>query len=175
MAIYQYKDFRPEIGEGCYIADSAEVIGNVVLGASCYVGPGAIIRGDYGRIVIGEGVSVEENCVIHARPGETATIGNRVTIGHGAIIHTPKLIHDFCVIGMQSVVSDFTILGEWTAVGEGAVVRNNQEIPAGSIAVGVPAKVIGQVSEEYKLQWTGYKQKYVDLANTYRDDLKKIS
>ena len=75
MAIYEYKGMRPTIGEDCYIAEYAEVIGNVSLGDGIYVGPGAKIRGDFGTIEIGRGTAVEENCVIHARPGDTCRIG----------------------------------------------------------------------------------------------------
>lgn len=174
MAVFRYKGKTPSVAEGVYIADSAEVIGDVKIGRGCYIGPGAKIRGDYGRIVIGDEVAVEENCVIHARPGEVATIGDYVTLGHSCVIHTPKQIGNYSVIGMGAVVSDFTTLGEWAVVGEGAVVRNGQEIPAGRIAVGVPAKIIGDVSDEYKAQWTEYKRIYVELARTYRESLERI-
>lgn len=174
MATYEYKGKKPTIGNNCYIADSAEVIGDVTLGEGCYVGPGAILRGDYGTIVIGDRVGVEEGVIVHARPGERATIGNDVTLGHGAIIHNVTLIDDFAVIGMGSVVSDYSSVGRWAAIGEGAVVRNKQEIPAESIAVGIPAKIIGNVSDEYKERWSHFKGVYVELAHTYRDNLKRI-
>ena len=174
MSLYEYKRKRPKAGSNCYIADSAEVIGDVTLGDGCYVGPGAIVRGDYGRIIIGNFTSVEENVTIHARPGETATIGSHVTLGHGAIIHNVTLIDDFAVIGMGAVVSDYAKVGVWAAIGEGAVVRNKQEIPAESISVGVPAKVIGTINENYKAQWTKFKNIYIEIAKTYRNDLKKL-
>jgi carbonic anhydrase/acetyltransferase-like protein (isoleucine patch superfamily) len=174
MAIYEYKGKRPKTGNDCYIAESAEVIGDVTIGDGCYIGPGAKIRGDYGKIVIGDRTAVEENCVIHARPGEVCTIGNMVTVGHASVIHNAKLIDDFAVIGMAAVVSDYTNVGEWAVVGEGAVVKNGQEIPSGKIAVGIPAKVIADVTEEYKSQWTIFKKMYVELAETYEKNLKKI-
>jgi len=174
MATYEFKGKSPKIGKDCYIADSADVIGDVTLGDGCYVGPGARIRGDYGTIVIGDRTGVEENVVIHARPDEKTTIGSDVTLGHGAIIHNVALIDDFAVIGMGSIVSDYSKVGSWAAIGEGAVVRNKQEIPPESIAVGIPAKVIGTVSEDYKKQWTHFKCVYVELAKTYRQELTKI-
>jgi len=174
MAIYSYKGVKPEIGNDCYIADSAEVIGNVKLGNGCYVGPKAVVRADYGQIVIGDNCAIEELCMIHARPDEVTRIGNNVTLGHACVIHTPKEIGDFSVIGMNSVVSDFAILGEWAVVGEGAVVKNGGEVPLGKIAVGIPAKVIADVSDKYKETWTKYKAKYVELAKTYQNDLRKI-
>ena len=174
MAVYRYKGTEPNIGMNCYIAETATVLGNVQLGNNCYVGPGAVVRGDYGRIVIGDNTAVEENVVIHARPDGTATIGNNVTLGHGAIIHTPRLIDDGAVIGMGSVVSDWAVVGSWAAVGEAALVKNKQEIPPKSIAVGVPAKVIGTVSEEWQHTWSGFKDIYAELARTYPEDIERI-
>ncbi len=174
MALFEYKGSRPIIGADSYIADSAEIIGNVVIGKGVYVGPGAKIRGDYGAIHIGDGTAVEENCVVHARPDEVCTIGGRVTLGHMCIIHNVCLIDDYAVIGMGSIVSDWATVGTWAVVAEGALVKNRQDIPAGKIAAGIPAKIIGDVSEQYREDWTCFKQVYVDLASTYRNDLKRI-
>jgi phenylacetic acid degradation protein len=165
--INSFEGKTPQIGDGSYVHPSADVFGNVQIGSGCWIGPGARIRGDYGRIVIGDNTSVEDNCVIHARPDEQTTIGNWVTIGHGAIIHNAT-IHDWAVIGMGSIVSDWTDVGEWAVVGEGAVVRQRQQIPASRIAVGVPAKTLGKaVTEQYKAEWARWKEVYVDLARRY--------
>jgi phenylacetic acid degradation protein len=166
MTIASFEGKTPRIGADTYVHPSADVYGDVTLGQGCWIGAGARIRGDYGTIVIGDYSSVEENCVIHARPGEQTTIGDWVTLGHGAIIHNAT-IHDYVVVGMGGIVSDWTVVGEWAVVGEGAVVRQGQEIPPGHVAVGVPAKVLKEVSEEYKVQWTEFKKVYVDLARRY--------
>ena len=174
MAIYEFEGKRPQIGSGSFIFDSADVIGNVVLGEGVYVGPGACIRGDYGRIEIGDRTSIGDNCVIHARPDEICVIGKDVTIGHGAIIHNCT-IGNFALVGMRAVVSDYAKLGVWAIVGEGAVVKNKSEIPDGKIAVGVPAKVIADVSDDVKKLWTGFKGVYTDLAcRRYPEGLKRI-
>ncbi len=172
--IYEFEGKVPSVGKGSYVAESAVVIGDVVIGERCFIAPGAVIRGDYGSVRIGDGSAVEDNVVIHARPGETTVIGKRITLGHGAIIHTP-VIEDCAVIGMGALVSDFAHIGEWAAIGEGAVVRNRQEIPPGSIAVGVPAKVIGKVDDAYKEQWSRFKSIYEELAEKrYPNGLKKV-
>ncbi len=172
--IYEFEGKRPEIGEGSYVAESAVIIGDVSIGERCFIAPGAVLRGDYGRIIIGNGTAIEDNVVVHARPGETTIIGNHVTVGHGAIIHTPT-IEDWAVIGMGAIVSDFARVGRWAAIGEGAVVKNRQEIPDESIAVGVPAKIIGKVSEDYKKQWTEFKKIYEYLAEKrYPSSLRKL-
>ena len=162
-ALYEFENKRPQIGKGSFIFPSADVIGDVIIGESCYVGPGARIRADYGSIRIGNNTAVEENVVIHARPNEKTIIGDSVTIGHASIIHNAR-IHDWAIIGMGAIVSDYAEVGEWTVVGEGAVVKNNTIIPNKAIAVGIPAKVVAEITLAYKKQWTEYKGIYVELA-----------
>ncbi len=174
MAVYEFEGNKPQIGKGSYVFEEAYVVGNVTIGKDCYIGPGAKVRGDYGRIVIGDVVAIEENVVIHARPDDVTTIGDHVTVGHGAIIHNAT-IHDYAVIGMGAIVSDWADIGEWGVVGEGAVVRNKQHIPPRAIAVGVPAKVIAEISEDYQKLWNKYKNIYAELARErYPKTLKRI-
>jgi phenylacetic acid degradation protein len=173
MVVLQFEDRVPKIGANSNVCDSAEVIGSVTIGNNCYIGFGARIRGDYGEIIIGDGSIIEDNCVIHARPNERCIIGKRVTVGHASILHNCT-IHDSVVIGMGAIISDYAVVGEWSVIGEGAVVPNNKEIPAGKVAVGVPAKVIAETTEEYKTLWDGYKDLYADLAKRYKIGLKKI-
>ncbi|MBM3286307.1 MAG: gamma carbonic anhydrase family protein [Candidatus Eisenbacteria bacterium] len=172
MGIAAFEGKSPRIGGGTYVHPSADLFGDVEIGAGCWIGPGARLRGDYGTIRVGDRTSIEDNCVIHARPGEVCTIGNWVTIGHGAIIHNALRIEDYAVIGMGAIVSDWTIVGEWAVVGEGAVVRQRQAIPAGAIAVGIPARLLEkEVEEAYKAEWMHFKQTYVDLARRYPSGL----
>jgi carbonic anhydrase/acetyltransferase-like protein (isoleucine patch superfamily) len=173
MALYRFEDAEPEIGEGCFVAESAAVIGRVVLGNECYVGPGAVIRADYGTIRIGEGTAIEDACVVHVRPGEETVCGRDVTIGHGAIVHN-AVIGDFAVIGMGAVVTDYARVGEWSIIGEGAVVRTRQEIPAGKVAVGVPARVVGDVKEEQRKYWAAGKEFYRHLCRRSREALVRL-
>jgi phenylacetic acid degradation protein len=168
LTIASFEGKTPSIGAGTYVHPSADVFGDVTIGEGCWIGPGARIRGDYGAIVIGSYTSVEDNCVIHARPGEQTTIGNWVTIGHGSVIHNVKILSDYAIIGMGAVVSDWAEIGRWAVVGEGAMVRQSQTIPDEHIAVGVPARVLEKkISEAYKAEWTHFKETYVDLARRY--------
>lgn len=168
MTIGSFEGKTPQIGARTYVHPSADVFGDVTIGEDCWIGPGARIRGDYGTIIVGHHCSVEDNCVIHVRPGEQTRIGDWVTIGHGAVIHNVRMIHDYAIVGMGAVVSDWAVIGEWSVVGEGAVVRQGQEILPEHIAVGVPARVLDKrVSEEYKARWTHFKETYVDLAHRY--------
>ncbi|MHA1666523.1 MAG: gamma carbonic anhydrase family protein, partial [Candidatus Thorarchaeota archaeon] len=130
--------------------------------------------GDYGEIEIGDGVSVQDNVVIHARPNENTIIGSNVTLGHGCIVHNAT-IKDEAVIGMGAIVSDYAIVGSWAIVGEGAVVRARFEVPDEKIAVGVPAKIIGDVQDHHRVELVKFKQIYRDLAKRYPTGLKKVA
>jgi phenylacetic acid degradation protein len=165
--ISSFEGKTPVIGEGSYVHPHADVFGNVKIGAGCWIGPGARIRGDYGRIEIGDHTSVEDNCVIHARPDEHTHIGDWVTLGHGCIVHNAT-IQSWAVLGMGCIVSDWANVGEWAVVAEGAVVRQKQEVPDRGIAVGTPARLLDKtVNEAYQKEWTRFKEIYVDLARRY--------
>jgi carbonic anhydrase/acetyltransferase-like protein (isoleucine patch superfamily) len=174
MTLYEFEGKKPKLGKECFVYEEATIIGNVTLGDNCYVGAGAVLRGDYGTIKIGSRTALEENCVVHARPGEICQIGSDVTVGHGAILHNCTL-EDWCIIGMGAIVSDYAKVGKWSVVGEGAVVKNNSVISPNQIAVGIPAKPVGQVNDEYKRQWTHFKGIYVELAKTrLKEGLRKL-
>lgn len=173
MAIYEFEGKIPRIGQETYVSESADVIGNVTIGEECYIGPGAKIKGDYGTVRIGSRTNIQENCVLHARPDEILSVGNEVTVGHGSILHNCT-VKNFAVIGMGAIISDYAEIGEWCAVGEGAVVKQNDKIPDGKVVVGIPAKVIGEVTKEWKELWGSYKKIYVELAKRYIKSLKKI-
>jgi carbonic anhydrase/acetyltransferase-like protein (isoleucine patch superfamily) len=163
------------VGQGTYVSPLARVIGHVVIGDNCYIGHGAILRGDYGRIKIGNGTAVEEGVIIHAPPDETHSIGEKVTIGHGAILHG-KSVGNLAVIGMGAVLSIHSEIGEWTIIAEGAVVRMNQKIAAAVVAAGNPARVIREIREKDKKLWNYGKQLYIDLAAKYlKQGLKPLT
>lgn len=174
MSIYEFEKKKPSIGKDTFIFPSADVIGDVIIGKNCYVGPGARIRGDYGSIRIGNDTAIEENVVIHARPNEKTIIEDFVTIGHAAIIHN-AIIHNWAIIGMGAIISDYAEIGEWAVVAEGAVVKNNGKILDKSIAVGVPAKVVAKITLDYKKKWTEYKKIYSELARKrFPNSLKTV-
>ena len=174
MTIYEFENKKPSIGKDTFIYPSADIIGNATIGKNCYIGPGARIRADYGSIQIGDNTAIEENVVIHARPDEITIIGNHVTIGHASIIHNAT-IQDWAIIGMGAIVSDWAEVGKWAVVAEGAVVKNKQKIPNKTIAVGIPAKIVSEISSDYKKQWTTYKRIYSSLAaKRLPNFLKKI-
>ena len=172
MPVYSFEGQVPEIGRS-YIFPNATVIGNVRIGDGVWIGPGAVLRGDYGRIEVGSFSAIEDNCVVHARPGEKTVIEEHATIGHLSVIHTGH-VRNWAVVGMGATVSDFAKVGVWAVVGEGAVVRNRFEIPDESIAVGVPAKVVGKIDEAYKTLWTNYKNNYNTFVDRYRKNIMEM-
>ena len=166
--LYEFDGKQPLLGKDTYVSDLAQVIGDVVIGDTCYIGHGAILRGDYGRIEIGDGTAIEEGAVVHAPPDETNRIGNKVTIGHGAVVHG-KTIGDYAVIGMGAIVSIWAEIGEWAIVAEGSVVRLKQIVPARVLAAGNPIKIVRDIAEKDEEFWVRGKQLYVDLAKRYLD------
>jgi len=173
MAVYRYDDRIPKIGKKVYISDSARVIGDVTIGDNCYIGHGAIVRGDYGKIIIGAGSAIEENAILHIRPNGILELEESVTVGHGAIIHG-KQIKSHAVIGIGSVIGFNVVIGSWSIVAEGCVVPQNTIIPDEKITGGVPFKIIGDVKQKHKEFWTYGKQLYVDLARDYPDKFERL-
>ena len=164
--LYRFDGKPPSVGSRSYVSDIARVIGDVVIGDNCYIGHGAILRGDYGRIEIGSGTAVEEGAILHAPPTDVCRIGRRVTIGHGAVVHG-RQIGDQAVIGMGAVVSLWSEIGEWAIVAEGCVVKQKQIIPAQVVVAGNPATVMRDVTDKDRTFWRWGKEIYIDLAAKY--------
>ncbi len=166
--LYHFDGKQPQIAKNTYVSENAVVIGDVIIGDCCYIGHGAILRGDYGTIEIGTGSAVEEGVIIHAPPQSKCTIGEKVTMGHGAIIHA-SFVGDFSVIGMGAVLSLGSKIGTGSIVAEGCIVKMRQKIPERVVIAGNPAKVIRDVSIEDEEFWNLGKQIYINLAKKYLD------
>jgi carbonic anhydrase/acetyltransferase-like protein (isoleucine patch superfamily) len=164
--LYVFDGRSPQAGKETYVSEHALVIGDVRIGDNCYIGHGAILRGDYGSIVIGNGTAVEEGVVIHAPPAKVCAIGERVTIGHGAIVHAAG-IGDLSVIGMGAILSIYSEIGTNTVIAEGAIVKMRQVIPDNVVAGGNPARVIRTIARKDEEYWAMAKELYIDLAKKY--------
>jgi len=164
--LYGFDGRNPLIGQESYVSETALVLGDVKIGNNCYIGHGAIVRGDYGSIVIGSGTAVEEGVIMHAPPKEALLVGERVTIGHGAIIHAAK-VGDLSVIGMGAILSIRSEVGKRAIVAEGAVVKMGQVIPDEVVAGGNPARVLRKVTKKDIDHWDWGKALYIDLARKY--------
>jgi carbonic anhydrase/acetyltransferase-like protein (isoleucine patch superfamily) len=164
--IFRFDEKQPEYGQDTYISETAVVIGDVKIGDNCYIGHNAILRGDYGRIEIGSGTAVEEGVIIHVPPNCLSKIGEKVTIGHGAIIHSEE-IGDLAVIGMGAILSIRAKIGKSSIIAEGTVVKMNQVIPDNVVAAGNPSRIVRQVEDRDTLRLDYGKQLYIDLAKKY--------
>lgn len=149
--IYQFKSFIPVVDESSFIHPQAAVTGNVIIGKNVYVGPGAAIRGDWGRIIIEDGCNVQENCTIHMFPGTTVHLKESAHIGHGAVIHGATIGKN-CLIGMNAVIMDDVVLEEECIVGALSFIKAKEHFERRSLIVGNPAKKIKVVSDEM-IKW----------------------
>jgi phenylacetic acid degradation protein len=144
---YEFKGFKPIVHESSFVHPLAAITGNVIIGRACYIGPGAALRGDWGGIVIEDGCNVQENCIIHMFPGITVLLKEQSHIGHGAIIHGATIGKN-CLIGMNSVIMDNVELGDECIVGALSFIKEGEKISSRSLAIGNPAKIIKQVTDE---------------------------
>lgn len=157
---------RLRLDPTAFIAPGAVVVGEVTLGARSSVWFNTVVRGDTDRIEVGEETNIQDNSTVHVDHGSPTRIGARVTVGHRAIIHGCE-IGDECLIGMGAVVLSGARIGSRSLIGAAALVREGQEIPAGSVALGMPAKVVGQVSESHRAAIRDGNRHYVELSRSY--------
>ncbi|NMB35964.1 MAG: gamma carbonic anhydrase family protein [Firmicutes bacterium] len=174
MPIYEFEGKRPRIDPTAFVYPEATVIGDVVIGKGCYVGPGACLRGDWGTMVIGPYSNVQENCVIHTAPDVTTVLGERSHIGHGAILHGPTL-EDHVVVGMGAIVMDDVIIGAGSYIGAGALVTAGTVIPPGRLFVGVPARDRGEIDKEMEKYLEYATGVYIALPPRCFDGLAELS
>ncbi|NUN70888.1 MAG: transferase hexapeptide repeat family protein [Bacteroidetes bacterium] len=149
--IYSFNGFIPVVHRSAYIHPQATVIGNVVIGKDVYVGPSAVIRGDWGGITIGDGCNVQETCVIHVFPGRSIMLKKNAHIGHGAVIHGAE-IGENVLVGMNAVIMDRASVGDGSVIGALTFIPADMVIPPRSVVVGNPARIIKQVSDDM-LEW----------------------
>lgn len=164
---FEFKGFIPVVDPSAYVHPQANVTGNVIIGKDVYIGPGAVLRGDWGGIVIKDGCNVQENCVIHMFPGVTVVLEEGAHIGHGGIIHGAHIGKNV-MVGMNSVVMDNVVLGDNSIVGALSFIAAKSEIPPNSLVVGNPGKVIKTLDQKM-IDW---KTKGTALYQTLPQDLK---
>jgi phenylacetic acid degradation protein len=145
--IYEFNGIAPKIHSTAFIHPQAVVTGNVQIGAHVYIGPGAALRGDFGRIIIHDGCNVQENCTLHMFPNKEVVLHESAHIGHGAIVHG-AVIGRNCLIGMNSVIMDDVLIEEECIIGALCFVNAKAIIPRRSVVVGNPHKIIKQVTDE---------------------------
>ena len=168
VRVYSYDGLIPVIDPAAFVHPEAVVIGDVIIGPMVYVGPGAVLRGDFGRIVLQAGCNVQETCVVHSFPGKDVVVEEAGHIGHGAVLHGCHIGRN-AMVGMNAVVMDEAVVGENSIIAAMAFVKAGAQIPPGSLAMGSPAKVTRALSAEeiaWKRQGTGVYQQLAHEART---------
>lgn len=156
MPCYSIEGVVPVVDPSAFVHPTAVLIGDVIVGPDCYVGPCAVLRGDFGRIVLERGSNVQDTCVLHGFPAQDTVVGENGHIGHGAVLHSCVVRRD-ALVGMNAVVMDEAEIGEAAIVAACAFVPAGRKIPARSLAAGMPAKVLRELSDQevaWKLEGT---------------------
>ena len=173
MALYRLDDHSPQLAEGAWVADSAQVIGQVELRENASIWFGAILRGDTELLRVGRGSNVQEGSVLHADLGFPVTLGDNVTVGHQAMLHGCT-VGDGSLIGIQAVVLNGAKIGKHSLVGAGALVTEGKDFPDGSMIIGSPAKVVRQLTPEQIAGLQRSAEHYVANAKRFEAGLKKL-
>lgn len=173
MALYELDGMNPRVADSAWVADSAEVMGNVELHEDASIWFGAVLRGDNEPITIGAGTNVQDGSVLHADFGQPLTLGARVTVGHKVVLHG-CMVGDESLIGIGAVVLNGARIGRNCLVGAGALVTEGKEFPDGSMIIGSPAKAVRQLTPEQIEGLRKSAQGYVENARRFRSGLHRI-
>jgi len=165
--IKSWREVTPEIDNSCFIAETADIIGDVKIGKNSNVWYGAVIRGDDKNIIIGENTNIQDNAVVHISNVLPTIMGDNITVGHSAIIHACKIGNN-TLIGMGSIILNGAEIGENTIIGAGTMVPPGKKIPSGVLAFGSPVKIIRDLTEEEIVSITKSAKDYVRFANEHK-------
>lgn len=149
--VYAIDGLVPVVDPTAFVHPAAVLIGDVIVGPGCYVGPCASLRGDFGRLILEPGVNVQDTCVVHSFPARDTVIGENGHVGHGAVLHCCSVGRD-ALIGMNAVIMDNAVIGEAAFIAACSFVKAGTEVPARSLAAGIPAKVIRSLTPQ-ELAW----------------------
>ena len=174
MPCYEIDGMRPVVDETAFVHPTAVLIGDVIVGAGCYVGPVCSLRGDFGRLIVEAGANVQDGCVMHGFPGTDTVVETDGHIGHGAVLHGCRVGRN-ALVGMNAVIMDNARVGESAIIAASAFVKAGMEIPPKVLVAGVPAKVMRELSEQemqWKVQGT---QTYQQLAERSATTMREVS
>lgn len=170
--LVEYHGKNPRVAPDAFVAPTAVLIGDVVVGSKSSIWWGAVLRADWNSIKVGERTSIQDNCVLHGSMMGGVEVGSDATVGHAAVLHNCT-VKDGCLVGMNSTVLDGAVIGEGSVVSAGSVVTMGTEVEPGMVVAGVPAKVMKPVSENLKAAVKSGPIAYTDLGQKYRElDLK---
>ena len=167
MSIYKFENKIPKISKTSYVHPQAAIIGDVEIADDCFIGAGAILRGDFGKINIGRGTSIQENCVIHVGGAEMVSIGSNVIIAHGAILHDVT-IKSYVLIGMGSILMTGVFCEDHVIIAAGSIVKENFRIPSNVVVAGNPARIVKPLSDDQRKRIYQGVKTYQQLVKRYK-------
>ncbi|BBC38186.1 Anhydrase [Streptomyces graminofaciens] len=167
--ITAFGDKEPDVEEAAFVSPTSTVIGDVTLHAGASVWYGAVLRAEFEPIVVGAGSNVQDNCTLHVDPGFPISIGERVSIGHNAVVHGAT-VEDDCLIGMGATVLNGAVIGAGSLVAAQALVPQGMRVPPGSLVAGVPAKVKRPLTDEERAGVTLNGTHYTELAKAHQEE-----
>ena len=173
VKVYSIDGITPVVDPTAFVHPSAVLVGDVIIGPRCYVGPTACLRGDFGRIVLEEGANVQDGCVMHSYSDSDSVIESYGHIGHGAILHGCRIGRN-ALVGMNAVVMDGAIIGAESLVAAMSFVRAGMQVPPRSLVVGTPARVLRQLSDEEVARKTRDTEDYITLARRSLDTMQEV-
>jgi carbonic anhydrase/acetyltransferase-like protein (isoleucine patch superfamily) len=168
MSIYKFENKIPKIAKTSYVHPQAAIIGDVEIADDCFIGAGAILRGDFGEISIGRGTSIQENCVIHVGGEGMVSIDSHVIIAHGAILHDAT-IKPYVLVGMGSILMTGVFCEDHVMIAAGAIVKENFHIPPNVVIAGSPARIVKSLSDDQRKRIYQGVKTYQDLVKRYKN------
>jgi phenylacetic acid degradation protein len=172
MSIYQFENKKPKIAKTSYVHPQAAIIGDVEIADDCFIGAGAVLRGDFGKIKIGRGTSIQENGVIHVGGAEGVSIGTHVIIAHGAILHDVT-IKSYVLVGMGSILMNGVFCEDHVIIAAGSIVKENFHIPSHVVVAGNPAKIVKSLSDDQRKRIHQGVKTYQQLVKRYKKSKDK--
>jgi carbonic anhydrase/acetyltransferase-like protein (isoleucine patch superfamily) len=169
MAIYEFEGMRPRIGATTFVHPAATIIGDVTVGENCFIAPGAVLRGDLGAVTVGDGTNIQEGCVLHGQ----VVVGRDNHLTHHSIVHNATLGNQV-MLGMGVIIMDYAEIGDGCIVGAGCVVLPHTKVPPGKTVVGVPGKIVGDVSEQARADYQVGLGHYQSFPRRYPQGMKLI-
>lgn len=170
MPVYSLEGITPVVHPQAYVHETAVLIGDVIIGAGCYIGPNASLRGDFGRIIVEAGANVQDTCVMHTFPGKDCIVERDGHIGHGAVLHGCRIGVN-AMVGMKAVIMDDAVISENSIVAATAFVAAKFSCPPRSLVMGTPAKVKRELSDQ-EIEWkTQGTREYQELTERYHASL----
>lgn len=163
-----YRGYIPDVHPTAFVEESAQIIGNVMIGQDASVWHNAVVRGDINAITIGDRTNIQDGCVLHGTQALSVSIEQGVTVGHKAILHG-CIIHSNCLIGMGAIILDHAEIGENCIVGAGTVVKEGTKVPPNSLIIGIPGQIKRRLTDKEVYGLRERAKRYIEHKNTYRE------